>query len=54
MSKVVEIKETKEPLTLEQFVSMGQTIADIYKDDDEEQAKAIGEYFDSVCRTKKR
>jgi hypothetical protein len=54
MSKVVEIKETKEPLTLEQFVSMGKTIADIYKDDEEEQAKAIGRYFDSVCRTEKR
>lgn len=54
MSKVVEIKETKEPLTLEQFVSMGQTIADIYKDDEEEQARAIGRYFDSVCRTEKR
>ena len=54
MSKVVEIKETREPLTLEQFVSMGQTIADIYKDDEEEQARAIGRYFDSVCRTEKR
>jgi hypothetical protein len=54
MSEVVEIKETKGPLTLEQFVSMGQTIADIYNDDDEEQAKAIGRYFDSVCRTEKR
>ena len=54
MSKVIEIKETKEPLTLEQFVSMGQTIADIYKDDEEEQARAIGRYFDSVCRTEKR
>ena len=53
MSKVVEIKETREPLTLEQFVSMGQTIADIYKDDEEEQAKAIGRYFDSVCRTER-
>ena len=54
MSEVVEIKETREPLTLEQFVSMGQTIADIYKDDEEEQARAIGRYFDSVCRTEKR
>ena len=54
MSEIVEIKETREPLTLEQFVSMGQTIADIYKDDEEEQARAIGRYFDSVCRTEKR
>ena len=54
MSKVIETKEAKEPLTLEQFVSIGQTIADIYKDDEEEQAKAIGRYFDSVCRTEKR
>lgn len=53
MSEVVEIKETREPLTLEQFVSMGQTIADIYKDDEEEQAKAIGRYFDSVCRAER-
>lgn len=54
MSEIVEIKEVKEPLTLEQFVSMGQTIADIYKDDEEEQAKAIGRYFDSVCRAEQR
>ena len=54
MSEIFEIKETKEPLTLELFVSMGQTIADIYKDDEEEQARAIGRYFDSVCRTEKR
>lgn len=55
MSKVVEIKETKGlPLTLKQFVSMGQTIADIYKDDEEEQAKAVGRYFDSACRTEQR
>ena len=54
MPKVAETKETKEPLTLEQFVSMGQTIADIYKDDEEEQAKAIGRYFDSVCHTEQR
>ena len=54
MSEVAEIKETREPLTLEQFVSMGQTIADIYKDDEEEQAKAIGRYFDSVCRAEQR
>ena len=54
MSEIVEIKETREPLTLEQFVSMGQTIADIYKDDEEEQAKAIGRYFDSVCHTEQR
>ena len=53
MSEVVEIKGTREPLTLEQFVSMGQTIADIYKDDEEEQAKAIGRYFDSVCRAER-
>ena len=54
MPKVVEIKETKRPLTLKQFVSMGQTIADIYKDDEEDQAKAIGRYFDSVFRIEKR
>ena len=54
MSENFEIKETREPLTLEQFVSMGQIIADIYKDDEEEQARAIGRYFDSVCRTEKR
>lgn len=53
MSEIIEIKEAREPLTLEQFVSMGQTIADIYKDDEEEQAKAIGRYFDSVCRTER-
>lgn len=50
MSKVIEIKETKEQLTLEQFVLMGQKIADDHKDNEEEQAKAIGEYFDSICR----
>ena len=54
MFEVVKIKKPKEPLTLEQFVSMGQTIADIYKDDEEEQARAIGRYFDSVCHTEKR
>ena len=54
MSRVIKIRETKEQFTLEQFVSMGQTIADIYKDNEEEQAKAIGRYFDSVCRTEQR
>lgn len=54
MSNVTKVKETKEPLMLEQFISMGQTIADIYKDDEEEQAKAIGRYFDSVCRAEQR
>ena len=53
MAKTV-IRKTKKPLTLEQFVSMGQTIADIYKDDEKEQAKAIGRYFDSVCRAELR
>lgn len=54
MSKIDEIKETKEPLTLEQFVSMGQTIADVCKEDEEEQAKAIGRYFDSVFIIERR
>ena len=54
MSNVTKVKETKELLMLEQFISMGQTIADIYKDDEEEQAKAIGRYFDSVCRAEQR
>lgn len=54
MSNIIETKETKEPLTLEIFVSMGQTIANIYKDNEEEQAKVIGKYFDSFCRTKQR
>ena len=54
MSEVVEIKETREPLTLEQFVSMGQNIADAHKDDEEEQAKAIGRYFDSICYVEKK
>lgn len=53
MPKVAEIKEVKEQLTLEQFVSIGQTIADAHKDDEEEQAKAIGRYFDSVCLAEK-
>jgi hypothetical protein len=54
MSKVVEIKETKEQLTLEQFVLRGHRIANAYKYDEEKQAKVIGKYFDSVCRTEKR
>ena len=53
MFKVIETKETKEPLALEQFLLMGQNIADAHKDDEEEQAKAIGRYFDSVCRAEK-
>jgi hypothetical protein len=53
MLKVAEIKEAKEQLTLEQFVSIGRTIANIYKDDEGEQAKAIGRYFDSVCRAER-
>ena len=53
MSKVVKIKKPKEPLTLEQFVSRGYRIANAHKDDEEEQAKAIGRYFDSVCRAEK-
>lgn len=48
MSNIIKVKKTKGPLTLEQFVSTGQAIADIYKEDEEEQAKAIGRYFDSV------
>lgn len=54
MSKVIEIKEVKEPLTLKQFVSIGQAIADIYKDNEKEQAKAIGKYFDSIRRARQR
>ena len=54
MSNIIKVKEIKVPLMLEQFISMGQTIADIYKDDEEEQAKAIGRYFDSVCRAEQR
>lgn len=54
MSKVTEIEGTKGALTLEQFISIGKTIAYIYKDNEEEQAKAIGKYFDSVCRTGQR
>lgn len=54
MPKVTEIKETKKPLTLEQFLLMGQNIADAHKDDEEEQAKAIGRYFDSVCRAEQK
>ena len=54
MSKIIEIKEVKEPLTLKQFVFIGQVIADIYKDDEKEQAKAIGRYFDSIRRAKQR
>lgn len=53
MSKIVEFEESKEQLTLEQFISIGQKIADDHKDNEEEQAKAIGEYFDSVCRTER-
>lgn len=52
--KVIEIKEAKEPLTLGQFAFMGQIIADIHKDNEEEQAKAIGRYFDNICRTEQR
>lgn len=54
MSKITKIGEVKEMLTLEQFVSIGKTIADIYKDDEKEQALAIGRYFDSVCRIERR
>ena len=54
MSEIVEIKETREPLTLEQYISMGQTKANFYEYDEEEQAKAIGRYFDSVCHTEQR
>ena len=54
MSKITKIGEVKEMLTLEQFVSIGKTIADIYKDNEEEQAKAIGRYFDSVCCAEQR
>ena len=53
MFKIIEIEETK-ALTLEQFVSIGQAIADTYKNDEEEQAKVIGKYFDSVYRTEQR
>ena len=41
MSKITKIGEVKEMLTLKQFVSMGKTIADIYKDNEEEQAKVM-------------
>lgn len=54
MSKITEIKGTKGTITLKQFISMGKTISDIYKDNEEEQAKAIGRYFDSVCRIERR
>lgn len=54
MPKIVKIKKPKEPLTLEQFVSRGYRIANAHKYDEEKQAKVIGEYFDSVCRTEKR
>lgn len=47
MSNIIETKEAKEPLTLEIFVSMGKTIANIYEGNEEEQAKVIGKYFDS-------
>ena len=48
MSNVIKVRETKGPLALEQFISMGQTIADIYKDDEEEQAKAIQWFKDET------
>ena len=51
MSNIIGIKEVKQPLTLEFFVFIGQKIADVYKDDEEEQAKVIGKYFDSICCT---
>lgn len=51
MSKVIE---TERPITLEQFISIGQAIADVYKNDEEEQAKVIGKYFDSICCTEQR
>lgn len=54
MSKITEIKGAKGTITLKQFISMGKAIADIYKDDEEEQALAIGRYFDSVCRIERR
>lgn len=54
MSKITEIKGAKGTITLKQFISMGKTIADIYKDNEEEQAKAIGRYFDGVCRAEQR
>ena len=54
MSKITKIGEVKEMLTLEQFVSIGKTIADIYKDDEKEQALANDRYFDSVCRIERK
>lgn len=54
MSNIIETKEAKEPLTLEIFVSMGKTIANIYEGNEEEQAKVIGKYFDSFFRTEQR
>ena len=40
MSKTTEIKGAKGTITLKQFISMGKTIADIYKDNEEKQKQS--------------
>lgn len=51
---IVDAKKKRKPLTLGEFVSYGKTISWLYQDDEEEQAKAIGRYFDSVFRIEQR
>lgn len=46
--------KTPQKLTLKEFVEYGKMINSIYYDDEEEQAKAIGRYFDNVCREEGR
>lgn len=52
--EIVDAKMKRKPLTLGEFVNYGKTINLIYQDDEEEQAKAIGRYFDSVFKIEQR
>lgn len=51
---VVDTKKRRKPLTLGEFASYGEMISWLYQDNEEEQAKAIGRYFDSVFRIEQR
>lgn len=51
---LVDAKKNKKPLTLGEFVNYGKMISWLYQDNEEEQAKAIGRYFDSVLRIEQR
>ena len=51
---IVDVKKKRRPLTLGEFVNYGKTISCLYQDNEEEQAKAIGRYFDSVFRIEQR